>query len=62
MNNPGLTADIAKDKIDEVLATGAAAVVTACQQCLRTMFTYVRRNNIPIKVLDIAQLLQWALK
>ena len=57
-----LSADIAKAKIDEVLHTRAEAVVTACQQCVRTMATYVRRNKIPIEVLDIVQLIQHALR
>jgi heterodisulfide reductase subunit D len=57
-----LSTDIAKAKIDEVLNTRAEAVVTACQQCVRTMATYTRRNKIPIEVLDIVQLIQRALK
>jgi heterodisulfide reductase subunit D len=62
MIDSGLAADIAKAKIDEVLAAGAGAVVTACQQCLRTMFTHVRRNNLALEVMDITQLVQKALK
>jgi heterodisulfide reductase subunit D len=56
-----LSGEIAKAKIDEVLATGAATVVTACQQCVRTMNTHVRRNKLPLEVLDIVQLVQKAL-
>lgn len=57
-----LSAEIAKRKIAEVLSTGAEAVVTSCQQCVRTMMTYARRNKVPIEVLDITQLVQKALK
>jgi heterodisulfide reductase subunit D len=57
-----LSGKIAKAKIDEVTATGAAAVITACQQCVRTMNTHVRRNKLGIEVLDIVQLVQKALK
>jgi heterodisulfide reductase subunit D len=57
-----LSADIAKAKIDEVLLTRAEAVVTACQQCVRTMATYVRRNKIPVEAMDIVQLIQRALR
>ncbi len=57
-----LTAEIAKAKIDEILSTGAQAVVTSCQQCVRTMITYVKRNKISLEVLDITQLIQKALK
>ncbi len=56
-----LSADIARNKIEEVKATGAQAVVTACQQCVRTMTTYTRRNKIPVQVMDIVQLIQKAL-
>ncbi len=57
-----LSGEIAKAKIDEVKATGAQTVITACQQCVRTMNTYVRRNKLGIEVLDILQLVQKALK
>jgi heterodisulfide reductase subunit D len=57
-----LAAKIAQDKIDEVLATGAQAVVTSCQQCVRTMMSYVKRNKIKLEVLDIVQLVRRALK
>jgi len=56
-----LSAKIADRKIEEILSTGADAVITSCQQCVRTMMTYVRRNKISIEVLDITQLIQRAL-
>jgi heterodisulfide reductase subunit D len=61
MVDPDLSAKIAKAKIDEVLATGAQAVVTSCQQCVRTMTSYVKRNKIKLEVLDIVQLVRKAL-
>ena len=57
MIDPKLSTEIARRKIDEVVQSGAQAVVTACQQCVRTMATYVKRNKIPIEVLDIIQLI-----
>lgn len=57
-----LSGEIAREKINEALATGAQAVVTACQQCVRVMTTYVRRNKIKLEVMDIIQLVQKALK
>jgi heterodisulfide reductase subunit D len=57
-----LTAEIAKAKIDEILSTGAQTVVTSCQQCVRTMTTYVKRNKISLEVLDITQLVHRALE
>jgi len=58
MIDPKLSSEIAKAKVAEVLATGANAVVTSCQQCVRTMATYVRRNKISLEVLDVVQLLR----
>ena len=62
MIDAGLSKEIARKKIEEVMQTGAQAVVTACQQCVRTMATYVRRNKVPVEVLDITQLVRRALK
>jgi heterodisulfide reductase subunit D len=62
MVDPDLAAKIAKAKIEEVAATGARAVVTSCQQCVRTLTSYARRHKIPIEVLDIVQLVRKALK
>jgi len=57
-----LSVEIARRKIDDVMMTGAEAVITSCQQCVRTMNTYVRRNKIPIEVMDITELVKRALK
>lgn len=62
MIDANLSAGIAGNKIREITATGAQAVVTACQQCLRTMTTYAKRNKIPIEVMDISQLVYRAIK
>lgn len=58
MIDQSLNAEIARMKVDQVLATGAEAVVSGCQQCLRTMATHARRNKLPLKVMDIAQLVR----
>lgn len=52
-----LSGNIAGNKLKEVQETGAQAVVTACQQCVRTMTTYAKRNKVPVEVMDIVQLL-----
>lgn len=62
MVDAGLSAQIAGQKIEEILSTGADAVITSCQQCVRTMMTYVRRNKIALEVLDITQLVHRALE
>ncbi len=61
MIDAGLSGKIAQAKVEEVLRTGAEAVVTACQQCVRTMGAVTRRNKIPVEVLDLVQLLERAL-
>ncbi|MGD8837422.1 MAG: (Fe-S)-binding protein [Desulfobacteraceae bacterium] len=56
-----LSGNIAANKMKEVRQTGAEAVVTACQQCVRTMTTYAKRNKVPVEVMDVVQLLYKAL-
>ncbi len=55
MVRPELSAALAQAKIDEIKATGADMVVTACQQCIRTILTTARRKKIPIAAMDIAE-------
>jgi heterodisulfide reductase subunit D len=62
MMDARLSSEIAKNKIEEILGTGAQAVVTSCQQCVRTMTTYVKRNKVQLEVMDITQLVHKALK
>jgi heterodisulfide reductase subunit D len=62
MVDADLAALIARAKIEEVLTTSAQAVVTSCQQCVRTMTSYVKRNQIQLEVLDIVQLVRRALR
>ncbi len=62
MVDPKLAAAIAKNKIEEIQRTGAQRVVTSCQQCVRTMATYARKNKIRVEVMDITQLVHTALK
>jgi heterodisulfide reductase subunit D len=62
MVDPKLASAIAKSKIEEIQQTGATLVVTSCQQCVRTMGTYARRNKVPVEVMDITQLVHKALK
>jgi len=61
MIDAGLSGDIAKQKVEEVLETGAQTVVTACQQCVRTMTAHVKRNKIKLEVIDITALLHRAI-
>lgn len=62
MIDADLSSAISKAKIEEALGAGAQAVVTTCQQCVRTMTTYTRRNKVPIEIMDLTHLVQRALK
>ncbi len=62
MIDTDLSKDIAGAKIKQVLDTGAEAVITSCQQCVRTMKGYARLNKIKLEVLDIVELVRKALK
>ncbi len=55
MVDPELSARLAQAKIDEIKATGAEMVVTACQQCVRTIQTTARRKKISLIVMDIIE-------
>jgi len=50
-----LSAALAQEKINQIQATGADTVVTACQQCVRTILTTARRKEIPINAMDITE-------
>jgi heterodisulfide reductase subunit D len=55
MVRPDLSAAIAQAKIEEIKATGADMVITACQQCVRSIQTTARKKKIPIVVMDIIE-------
>jgi heterodisulfide reductase subunit D len=56
MVNPELSGKIAQMKLNEIAATGADTVVSACQQCLRTITTRARRQKVELKVKDLTEL------
>ncbi len=62
MVDADLSKGIAKRKMDEILATGATAVITNCQQCVRSMTTFARRNKVPVEVMDMSQLVAKSLQ
>jgi heterodisulfide reductase subunit D len=55
MVRPELSAALAQAKIEEIKATGAEMVITACQQCIRTILGTARKKKIPIVVMDIIE-------
>ncbi|MBU2498840.1 MAG: (Fe-S)-binding protein [Proteobacteria bacterium] len=56
MVDPELSGEVAQMKIEEILNTGADMVVSSCQQCLRTIVSRVRRQNIKLVVKDLTDL------
>ncbi len=55
MVRPDLSAALAETKIEEIKATGADMVISACQQCIRTILTTARKKKIPIVAMDITE-------
>ncbi|KKM93175.1 hypothetical protein LCGC14_1211120, partial [marine sediment metagenome] len=51
-----LSGKVAQMKLDTIQATGADMVVTACQQCVRTMASRARRQKIDLAVKDLTEL------
>ena len=55
MVRPDLSGAMAQAKIEEIKATGADMVITACQQCIRSIQGNARRRKIPMVVMDITE-------
>jgi len=62
MVDPELSAALAQEKIKEIQTTGANTVITACQQCVRTIMTTARRRKIPIKAMDVTEFVRSTMK
>ena len=62
MVDPALSGALAQKKIEEIQQTGARTVLTACQQCVRTIKARARRKKIDLDVLDITELVAKALE
>ncbi|SDE88065.1 (Fe-S)-binding protein [Sporomusa acidovorans] len=60
--DPGLADAIACKRIREAAATGAAIVVSACQQCEQMLEKAARTEKLPLTVMDIAELLLMAVE
>ncbi|MBN1299245.1 MAG: (Fe-S)-binding protein [Actinobacteria bacterium] len=52
-----LSEKIAQTKAREIIKTRAEIVVTACQQCVRTISGALKKQNSKIKVMDISELI-----
>lgn len=56
MAEASLSAAVAKRRVGQAQATGAQVIVSACQQCKRTLSGAVRKEKARLKVLDITEL------
>nr|HID12552.1 (Fe-S)-binding protein [Anaerolineae bacterium] len=56
MADKGLTAAVARRRVEEAQATEAKVILSACQQCERTLAEAARRARVRVRVMDIAEL------
>jgi heterodisulfide reductase subunit D len=56
MADSELSAAVAKRRIQEAQATGAETLLSACQQCKRTLAGAARQEKVRVRVMDIAEL------
>jgi Fe-S oxidoreductase len=57
MADSAVTFGVAEQRLAHVQATGTKTVVSACQQCKRTLQEGARRNRIRVRALDVVELL-----
>ncbi len=62
MADPDLTAAVGKRRIEQAQETGAKVVISACQQCDRTLGEAARKNRIRIRAMDITQVVWRAME
>lgn len=55
--DPDVTLGVAAQRLAQVQATGAKYVVSACQQCKRTLQEGARKNRIRVRAIDVVELL-----
>jgi Fe-S oxidoreductase len=51
-----VTAAVADRRLGQAQRTGAKYVLSACQQCKRTLMAAARRNRVRVRVMDLAEL------
>jgi len=54
--SPDAVNQASKIRLEQALDTGAEYVVSACQQCMRTLFNGARKNKIRLRTMDFTQL------
>ncbi len=56
MADKDLTAAVARSRIEEAKATEAKVLLSACQQCKRTLAGAARREKVRVRVMDVVEL------
>jgi len=62
MADPELTAAVAQRRIEQAQETGARVLISACQQCSRTLVEAARRKRLRIRVMDISEVVWRAMQ
>ncbi|RPI58492.1 MAG: (Fe-S)-binding protein [Chloroflexi bacterium] len=62
MADASVTAAVSKRRIEQAQATGAQVVVSACQQCNRTLSEAARKNKIRMRAMDITEVVWQAMQ
>ncbi len=58
--DPDLVAQVSAQRVAQAAEIGAAALVSACPQCVRTLAKAARANKVRVRVMDITQFLAMA--
>jgi len=53
---------MAERRLGQAVATGAEAIISACQQCKRTLLQAARKTRTRIRVLDVTELVWQAME
>jgi heterodisulfide reductase subunit D len=62
MADAALTAAVGKRRIEQAQETGAQVVISACQQCNRTLAEAARKNRIRLRAMDITEVVWQAMQ
>jgi heterodisulfide reductase subunit D len=62
MADAALTAAVGKRRILQAQETGAQVVISACQQCSRTLTEAARKNRIRIRAMDVTEVVWQAMQ
>jgi heterodisulfide reductase subunit D len=56
MADPELTAAVGRRRVLQAQDAGAGLIVSACQQCKRTLMGAARKEKIRIKTMDVTEI------